>query len=64
MDKCRCGAQPIVAEHSTACLYEFALSFLNIEDSEQLRIMFWFAKDSLEFDPKTDCIIIPERQQE
>jgi len=62
MHECNCVNIKNPNEHSTACLYEFALAFLNMEDSEQLRIIFWFAKGDLEFNPETDQLIIPERE--
>lgn len=61
MSNCSCGANQPQSEHTTACLYGFAIAFLNLDDTEDLRKLFWFAHDKLEFD-ENDKMIIPERE--
>ena len=49
-------------EHSVACLYEYALARLGLEDSESLRVIFWDAHDALEWDEKADWYLVPVRE--
>lgn len=47
---------PHSVEHSIACLYEFELNFLNIEDTLPQRLLFWSSKGGLQFNDKDQVI--------
>lgn len=49
---------PNSVEHSTTCLYEFELAFLNIEDTPNQRLLFWSSHGKLHFNEK-DQIVPP-----
>lgn len=46
--------------HSTACLYQYALARLGLTDSVQLRVLFWDAANTLDWDEKTDWYVVPD----
>ena len=54
------GAVPVDAQHSTACLYHYALSRLGLRDNIGLRVLFWDAHNSLSWDSKTDWYVTPD----
>lgn len=53
-------AAPVDAQHSTACLYHYALSRLGLRDNTGLRVLFWDAHNSLSWDSKTDWYVTPD----
>lgn len=53
-------AVPVEAQHSTACLYHYALSRLGLRDNTGLRVLFWDAHNSLSWDSKTDWYVTPD----
>ena len=53
-------AAPVDAQHSTACLYHYALSRLRLWDNAGLRVLFWDAHNSLSWDTKTDWYVMPD----
>lgn len=48
--------------HSVECLYEYALSRLNLSDTPEMRVLFWDAHEALTWDAATDHWIQPQRQ--
>lgn len=46
-------------QHSVACLYEYALARLGLTDTPEMRVLFWDAKDALQWDEETDRYITP-----
>jgi len=46
-------------EHSVACLYEYALARLGLNDTPEMRVIFWDAKDALVWDEGTDSYVTP-----
>lgn len=52
------------AQHSTACLYGYALARLGLTDTPQMRILFWDAHGALQWDEKTDQYITPSAEGE
>ncbi|MGU3628114.1 hypothetical protein [Comamonas sp. C24C] len=51
-------------EHSTACLYGYALARLGLTDAPQMRVLFWDAQEALKWDEKTDRYISPAAEGE
>ena len=56
-------AAPVEAQHSTACLYHYALSRLGLRDNTGLRVLFWDAHNSLSWDSKTDWYVTPDADE-
>lgn len=54
MDETQCEAPP----HNTSCTYQFELAFLNLQDTPELRKLYWSALGKIEFD-HNDQIIPP-----
>lgn len=48
-------------QHSVPCLYEYALARLNLQDRDDLRVLFWDAHYALEWNDGTDAYIVPSR---
>lgn len=46
-------------EHSVACLYGYALARLGLNDTPEMRVLFWDAKDALVWDEGTDSYVTP-----
>lgn len=56
--------QTTANEHSTACLYGYALARLGLTDTPQMRVLFWDAQEALEWDEKTDRYVTPSAEGE
>lgn len=54
MDEIQCEAPP----HNTSCTYQWELAFLNLQDTPELRKLYWSALGKIEFD-RNDQIIPP-----
>lgn len=54
MDETQCEAPP----HNTSCTYQWELAFLNLQDTPELRKLYWSALGKIEFD-RNDQIIPP-----
>lgn len=48
--------------HNTSCTYQFELAFLNLQDSPELRKIYWSALGQLKFDSNNQ-VITPELEQ-
>lgn len=48
--------------HNTSCTYQFELAFLNLQDTPELRKLYWSALGQLRFD-SNDQVITPELEQ-
>lgn len=46
-------------QHSVACRYQYTLSRLGLEDTEDLRILFWDACNALEWPAGEDAYTTP-----
>lgn len=45
--------------HNTSCTYQFELAFLNLQDTPELRKLYWSAMGECQFD-ENDKIVVPE----
>ncbi|MEI5717902.1 hypothetical protein WBV54_09560 [Acinetobacter baumannii] len=48
--------------HNTSCTYQFELAFLNLQDTPELRKMYWSTLGRLQFD-SNDQVIPPELEE-
>ncbi|ENW78214.1 hypothetical protein F909_03900 [Acinetobacter sp. ANC 3929] len=48
--------------HNATCTYQFELAFLHLQDTPELRRMYWSALGQLQFD-NNDQVITPELEQ-
>ncbi|VXA58259.1 conserved hypothetical protein [Acinetobacter proteolyticus] len=48
--------------HNTSCTYQFELAFLNLQDTPELRKIYWSVLGQLQFD-SSDQVITPELEQ-
>ncbi|ENX01466.1 hypothetical protein F900_01833 [Acinetobacter modestus] len=48
--------------HNTSCTYQFELVFLNLQDTPELRKLYWSALGQLQFD-SNDQVITPELEE-
>lgn len=62
--RAQAAGQELKAQHSTACLYGYALSSLGLTDTPQMRVLFWDAHEALEWDENTDRYITPSAEGE
>ncbi|HCV3101334.1 hypothetical protein [Acinetobacter baumannii] len=52
----------IKSNHNTSCTYQFELAFHNLQDTPELRKMYWSALGQLHFD-SNDQVITPELEE-
>lgn len=52
----------IKKNHNTSCTYQFELAFLHLQDTPELRKLYWSALGQLQFD-SNDQVITPELEQ-
>ncbi|EXS21499.1 hypothetical protein J658_3566 [Acinetobacter baumannii 573719] len=52
----------IKPNHNTSCTYQFELAFLHLQDTPELRKMYWSALGQLQFD-SNDQVIPPELEE-
>lgn len=48
--------------HNTSCTYQFELAFLNLQDTPELRKLYWSALGQLQWD-RNDQVITPELEE-
>ncbi|HCE0049470.1 TPA: hypothetical protein NES15_000984 [Acinetobacter baumannii] len=54
---------PIIkSNHNTSCTYQFELAFHNLQDTPELRKIYWSALGQLHFD-SNDQVITPELEE-
>lgn len=51
---------PSTNGHSIPCLYEYTLARLGLQDTPDMRVLFWDAYDVLEWDITKDLHVVPE----
>lgn len=51
-----------LASHNTSCTYRFELAFHNLQDTPELRKIYWSALGQLQFD-SNDQVIPPELEE-
>lgn len=47
-------------QHSVTCLYEYALARLGLDDTPQMRVLFWDVHEALEWDEAKDWYNVPD----
>ncbi|WP_262034521.1 hypothetical protein [Acinetobacter baumannii] len=52
----------IKSNHNTSCTYQFELAFHNLQDTPELRKIYWSALGQLHFD-SNDQVIPPELEE-
>ncbi|MGU3313579.1 hypothetical protein [Acinetobacter sp. M5A5_2a] len=52
----------VKSSHNTSCTYQFELAFLHLQDTPELRKMYWSALGQLQFD-SNDQVIPPELEE-
>lgn len=52
----------IKSNHNTSCTYQFELAFHNLQDTPELRKIYWSALGQLQFD-SNDQVITPELEE-
>lgn len=56
------GAKHTYPNHNTSCTYQFELAFHNMQDTPELRKLYWSALGQLQFD-SNDRVIPPELEE-
>ena len=51
---------PSTNGHSIPCLYKYTLARLGLQDTPDMRVLFWDAYDVLEWDITKDLHVVPE----
>ncbi|MDC4311744.1 hypothetical protein OHV31_00345 [Acinetobacter baumannii] len=51
-----------IVKHNTSCTYQFELAFHNLQDTPELRKIYWSALGQLHFD-SNDQVIPPELEE-
>lgn len=55
---------PSTNGHSIPCLYEYTLARLGLQDTPDMRVLFWDAYDVLEWDITKDLHVVPELSED
>ena len=50
--------------HSVSCLYKHTLARLGLDDTPEMRVLFWDAHEALEWDEAKDWYIAPTIEED